>query len=260
MINAEAVNAVATHVQRPIELDSVVVVPPNWTAKHKNELAKADPAFAKPKCAALQVATLGALRDYLKANRDGLDLSKIIVHIETPNRVTVGSILREPARDREIYLTATADDMTKDFVGHYHEPSDFNIGLMVRFLPPIGPNDVTNQRDALITVVSSVSVEQAAEATDTGMTQTVTSRGGVTLKARQDLPNPVTLAPFRTFRDILQPSSPFVLRAQADPGSLPELCLFEAEGGTWKLLAIQRIHDWLKNELKDLQTEVAILA
>lgn len=253
MVNGEAVKEFAERVHRPVEFSDVIMAPPSWTATHKNALAKPAPAFPLPKATALQVSTLGALRDYLKANRDGLDLSKLMVHVETPNRVTVGGVLREPARDRELYITATAQDLTEGFVGEFHSAEDFNIGLLVRFLQ-------ADQRDALIQMVSSVKTEQSAEAIDTGVSQTLEARGGVVLKSHQTLPNPVQLSPFRTFRDILQPSSPFVLRAQAERGELPELCLFEADGGTWKLTAMQRVRDWLEIELKDLSPSVALLA
>lgn len=247
-MNGEAVKELAAQFAAPqFTDDGMHAFPPNWQIRHINEIVKPEPA--KPAAKALQVSTLGALRDYLKANRDKLDLSTLMVHVETPNRVTVGSALREPARDRELYITATAQDMTDGFVGKFQSTDEFNIGLMVRFLPPVGPNDVTNQRDALIAMVSSVRTEQSTDAIDDGITQRLEARAGVALKSHQQLPNPVTLAPFRTFRDILQPSSPFVLRAQADAGEMPELCLFEADGGAWKLIAIQRVHDWLKTEL-----------
>jgi hypothetical protein len=254
--NGEAVKELSERVLKPVQLGDVVVTPPNWTSRHVHELAKPAPAFPAPKAAPLHVATLGALRDYLKENRDGLDLAKIMVHVETPHRVSVGSVLREPARDREIYLTATAIDMTEGFVGKFHSAEDFNIGLMVRFVEPV-VGDQLNQRNELIQLVSSVKTEQSTDVIDTGLSQSLEARAGVVMKSHQQLPNPVTLVPFRTFRDILQPSSLFVLRAKADAGKLPELCLFEADGGSWRLTAIDRVRDWLEHELPP---EIAVLA
>lgn len=261
-LHGEAVAEFAERFQKPIEFGDVIVAPEGFQFKHKHELYKHPlPPQPAPAAKSIAVSTLGALRDYLKANRDQLDLSKLMVHVETPNRVTVGSVLREPARDREIFITATAQDMTEGFVGKFHSPEDFNIGLLVRFVAPLtGYPDTINQRDAVIAMVSNIRTEQSRDAIDNGVTQTLEARAGVTLKSHQQLPNPVTLQPFRTFRDILQPSSPFVLRARAEAGSEPELCLFEADGGTWKLTAISRIHDWLKSELAGLPSEVAILA
>lgn len=252
--NGEAIKELAERLHKPMEIGDVIVAPTNWTAKHKNEIFKHPlPPQAAPAATAIKVSTLGAVRDYLKTNRDQLDLSKLIVHVETPHRVSVGSVLREPARDRELFLTATAVDMTDGFVGKFQSAEDFNVGLMVRF-------EDANQRDALIQMVSSIKTEQSAEAIDNGVSQTLEARAGVHLKSHTQLPNPVNLTPFRTFRDILQPSSPFVLRAKAEAGALPQLCLFEADGGAWKLSAMARIKDWLEIELKDLSAAVAILA
>jgi hypothetical protein len=248
----EAVKNIADLAQRkPVEIGGLIVRPDDWVAEDPNGLYKPEPAHPAPKAAVLKVATLGALRDYLKANRDELKRESLLVHIETPNRVTVGSALRSPARDRELYITAEAEDMTGGFVGKYQSCEDFNIGLQVRFV------DV-DQRASLLQAVSSVRIQQSAEAIDDGISQTVEARAGAVLKSHQTLPNPVQLTPFRTFRDILQPSSPFVLRAQVVEGKLPNLALLEADGSTWKLTAIERVRDWLKLELDGL--DIAILA
>lgn len=227
---------------------AVIAVPEKFKLVDPNEVIKPSPA-AK----AIKVSTLGALRDYLVTNRDALALDKLIVHVETPNRVSVGSALRSRSRDREIFITAEADDMTNGFLGKFHSSEDFNIGLQVRFV------DV-DQRRELLELVSSVKTEQSAEAIDNGISQTLEAKKGIVTKMHVNLPNPVTLSPFRTFRDILQPSSPFVLRANADRGELPELALFEADGGTWKLTAISRIKDWLAIELASVTPALAILA
>lgn len=237
--------------RKPVELGGMIVRPTDWIAEDPNGLKKAAPAFPLPAAKAIQVSTLGALRDYLKTNRDELNLVKLIAHVETPNRVTVASVLREPARDREVYIMATAQDMTEGFVGKFHSSEDFNVGLQVRFV------DV-DQRAELLQMASHVRTEQSADAIDNGVSQTLEARTGAVLKSHVQLPNPVTLSPFRTFRDILQPSSPFVLRAKAEQGDLPQLALFEADGGTWKLTAIARIKDWLETELADLK--IAVLA
>lgn len=248
-MKGEELQALVDRLSEPVELGDLVAIPPNWKIQHMHELAKAAPAA--PKATALPVATLGALRDYLKTNRDALTVDKLIVHVETPNRVTVGSPLREPARDREIYITAQTPDMTDGFLAKFLSAEEFNIGLQVRF------TDAEHRGD-LLKMVSSVRTEQSADAIDNGVSQTLEARAGAVLRSQVQLPNPVTLAPYRTFRDILQPSSPFVLRARAEQGELPTLALFEADGGSWKLTAISRIKDWLEIELKDLN--VAVLA
>lgn len=88
-------------------------------------------------------------------------------------------------------------------------------------------------------------------AIDDGMTQIVEARQGIALVGDVAVPNPVMLTPFRTFRDVLQPSSLFVIRLQTGKaaGGLPEAAIFEADGGAWRLTAISRVRDWLVEHL-----------
>lgn len=84
---------------------------------------------------------------------------------------------------------------------------------------------------------------------------TLTMKSGVASLAKATAPNPVTLRPYRTFTEVAQPSSQFVLRINKDA----ELALFEADGGKWKLEAIKNIADYLKTGLED-QDNITILA
>lgn len=59
------------------------------------------------------------------------------------------------------------------------------------------------------------------------------------------VPNPVTLAPYRTFPEIEQPKSKFIFRMQSGPTAT----LFEADGGAWRNEAMKNIKVWLKTAL-----------
>lgn len=243
-MNGEAVKEMAERFRKPEQVGDVIAAPTDWKLFDPNELIK--PA---PKAAAFVVATLASLVEYLKTNRDALDLTKVIVHIETPNRVSIGGSLRERSRDREMYLTAQAEDMTDGFIGKYHTIEHFIIGLQVRFCD-------CDDRAKLLEFVSNVRTEQSATTTDDGVSQTLTARG-VALVSALPVPNPVTLTPFRTFRDIPQPTSPYILRAHATAGQLPQLALMEADGGVWKLSTLGKIRDHLVGYLGDA---IAVLA
>jgi len=70
-------------------------------------------------------------------------------------------------------------------------------------------------------------------------------KGGACLEAAA-VPNPVMLAPYRTFPEVEQPASPFVLRLKQGPeGGRPSLALFEADGGKWQLEAVKRVRTYL---------------
>lgn len=237
-----AVKNIADLAQRkPVEVNGFILRPDDWVPHDPNELIK-----LAPKAPTFAVATLGALRDYLNFNRDGLDLAKIVVHVETPFRVAVGGQLRERSRDREIFIVAQATDLLDGFLGKFMELEAFNIGLQMRFC------DADQRRDLQL-LVSNVKNESVATAMDDGISQTVEARAGTVMVQATKVPNPVQLTGFRTFRDIPQPSSHYVLRAQAGP----LMALFEADGGSWKLSTIGKIRDWL---VDNLPAGVAVLA
>lgn len=55
----------------------------------------------------------------------------------------------------------------------------------------------------------------------------------------------VRLAPYRTFREIKQPESEFLLRSRIDDNNVPKLALYEADGGAWKISAIHGIAEYI---------------
>jgi hypothetical protein len=68
------------------------------------------------------------------------------------------------------------------------------------------------------------------------------------LKTAEKIRARVTLAPYRTFREVEQPRSEFLFRLRNKaPDNLPECALFEADGGRWKLDAMLTIKEWLKD-------------
>lgn len=245
-MNGEAINNLVALTSHPQMVDGFLVRPEDWVVEDPAALIKPGPT-AEP----LTVSTLGAVRDYLTANKDTLDLAHLVVHVVSPTRVDVLGPLDARARQREAYLTATVSDLLHTFLGTFMALSDFLVGLQVRFVDG-------DDRAKVLGLLSTVKDETVKTALDDGMTQVVEARAGVALVRDVPVPNPVTLTGFRTFRDVVHPSSLFILRVQAGkPGGLPTVALFEADGGAWQLQAIARVRDWLKEALPK---DVAILA
>ena len=96
--------------------------------------------------------------------------------------------------------------------------------------------------------MAGIRKQGGADYSDNGVTQTVSVQSGISLAGTKKIPNPVSLAPFRTFVEVEQPESLFILRV-TDGRSGPELALFEADGGAWRLAAINSIKDWLQEQL-----------
>lgn len=241
-MEADVIKQLKEGLRAPIEVgDGFIAHPNDWTVVDPATLIKAGPS-AKT----LVVSTLGAVRDYLKANRDGLDLSKIVVHVVSPSKVSVLGPLDPKTRAREELVTASVDDLTAQFAGAYRPLEDFLVGLQVRFT-------ADGSRSELLRLLSTVKSSQVKSALDDGMTQVVEARKGVALVGDVAVPNPVTLAPFRTFRDVAQPASLFVVRLKSGrEDGLPEAGVFEADGGAWKLTAIDNVKRWLEVALSEV--------
>lgn len=114
---------------------------------------------------------------------------------------------------------------------------------------------IPGQTYLVLDFASHLKIEKGAEVQDNGISQMATVRDGVASLAKAKTPNPVTLRPYRTFNEVEQPASQFIFRIN----KLANLALFEADGGKWKLEAVESIANYLKNELAS-NKKITILA
>lgn len=107
---------------------------------------------------------------------------------------------------------------------------------------------VTPDRDYLLSLLSRIDVNQGVSSVDNGISQEVSVRTGAVLKEQQTVQPIVRLQPYRTFLEVEQPASDFLLRL--DKEGRP--ALYEADGGAWKLEAKRSIAAYLGEQLVDL--------
>ena len=107
---------------------------------------------------------------------------------------------------------------------------------------------VTDDRDYLLALLSRIDVNQGVSSVDNGISQEVSVRTGAVLKEQQTAQPIVHLQPYRTFLEVEQPASDFLLRL--DKEGRP--ALYEADGGAWKLEAKRNIAAYLGEQLADL--------
>lgn len=182
------------------------------------------------------VRNLTGLVDYLRADFD--QKLPVIIHIESPTRV---SVVTEFNRDYRRNTLVVADALLPNIrFDAYYDLENFNVLLQSCFVP----NDT---RDKLLRIVGNVKDENVTSYGDDGISQSVTAKTGIATFENVPLPNPVHLKPFRTFVEIKQPESAFIFRMKDGPSA----ALFEADGGEWKLRAIEEIKNHLLNELTD---------
>lgn len=238
MENGNFVRELATELRHPVEVAGMVVVPQGYTELRAEQ----------DEVRWLVVNTLTGIADYVKANVDEISLASCLLHVASPWQVWLRDSLSSEADRwrRHDYLLAQAQDSPFQF-GTWMDPETFIIGLHTAF-------EQTEERDSLLTIVSTLRETSEAELRDDGVSQEVKTARGMAFVERTKLPNPVTLKPWRTFREVDQPESEFVLRARPSTGhEPPTLALFAADGGIWKLEAIEGIAAWLRGNVSGVQ-------
>lgn len=210
--------------------------------------------MGRPSVAPLEVTTLSGLVDYIKSDVDLLPNQddEWIIAVSGHDRVSLKTQLSDGYLKRETYVEAKAGAPGFD-TGTWMDVEDFIISLQARMLDD-------GDKALLIAFCSSIQDAEDQTIKDTGVSQSITAKVGITTQAQVNVPNPVRLAPFRTFCDVAQPISSFIFRVRKGARG-PQCGLFEADGGAWKADAIQIIAGHLREKLADYTTrKVHIIA
>jgi hypothetical protein len=191
----------------------------------------------QPTAEAIRVHSLSGLVDYLKSDFDNYD--RLMLHVSSPTTVVCFSQLNNDC-NRSEYIKAEAMIPSFDF-DRWYDTENFNIKLQSCFVK-------NEDRDIMLKVVGNIKEETVSTVGDDGVSQAVVAKTGVATVANVKVPNPVVLKPYRTFVEVDQPESEFIFRMQSGP----RCALFEADGGKWKLDAMNNIKNYLQEELKGL--------
>jgi len=205
----------------------------------------------RPEPDVFDIRTLTGLVDWLRADVDGLiaeSPAPLYVSVHGVNGVRVYTPLTGENNERHC-LAQCCVEMPGIILNTYLDPEDFAVMMQTHFVE--GPN-----RDAVLAIAGNLRMEQDAQTADDGMSQRITVRQGMATVGETTVKNPVYLAPHRTFCEVEQPSSPFVLRFRKDDGKAAGVALFEADGGAWKTDAITTIGKWLREQLDGLNVVV----
>lgn len=186
---------------------------------------------------ALKINTLSGFVNYIKSNLDR-EKSKLIVHVKNESTVYLKGLLQIDG-SRESLAVAQAIVPNFNF-NTFMDVEEFNIALQSKFVP-------NNDREILLQVVGNLSEDNVQTTGDDGVSQSVVINQGIATKADVKVPNPVVLAPYRTFLEVEQPQSKFIFRMKNGPRG----AIFEADGGAWRNQAIVNIREYLIQELTE---------
>ncbi len=199
------------------------------------ELHRIAPYIPRP--ATIEVNGLDSIVKLVKNELDVLDSQPLFIRVEGPRRVSVFSALDDDMKRDSLYR-AVCD--APDFRAGFREQEAAIIELRSTFIPNEGT-------DYLLDLLSRICKEDSVSSEDNGVSQNVTARQGISLKAAERLKSRVPLIPYRTFTEIEQPESEFILRLD-DNGRVG---LIETDGGKWKMTAKERIKAYLEEALAE---------
>jgi len=194
--------------------------------------------------------TLSGLVRWLHEDIDGIftKFPRLYVHVESPVEVNICTPGAGRKMDRVCVAYCNADVPAIRF-DEYMSQEDFLIHLQTRF------DNEASDFETVASLAGNLRREYEAQNADDGISQRVAVKDGVSAVKEAVVKNPFTLAPKRTFEEVTQPVSPFVLRVHKEDDNL-QVALFEADGGAWQNEAVKRIGAWLEDKLSDLNVVV----
>lgn len=183
------------------------------------------------------LSSLSGLAEMIKQEMSEYNLP-LFVRATSAERVHVFGAIRDDMQ-RERPFTAEAKFIDFDF-NEYISIENMIICLKSRFAP-------TEDRDYLVQLLGNITDQQSVQTKDDGITQSATVKSGIQLIGEQRIKPIVTLKPYRTFLEVEQPESDFLIRLKDGRAAL-----FEADGGAWEHEAVKNVADKLRELLEDV--------
>lgn len=183
----------------------------------------------------IRVHTLNGLCEYIESQLERHDVP-LFIQIEDERTVSLlGTLDAEGKRERLVMANAIVPDFHYDL---FMDSETLIIKLQAQFA-------TSEDREILLQVLGNIKEENVRTVGDDGISQAVKIKQGLTSVADVIVPNPVNLAPYRTFLEVDQPFSDFIFRMKDGPKG----ALFEADGGVWRNDAITNIANYLHDRL-----------
>ena len=197
-----------------------------------HDLVRIKPHVDHPGCL---VTGLDSIVKLIRNELEMLEALPVYIRVDGAEAVSVFTSY-DAYMDRDSLYSATCD--VPGFREGFREPEQAIIELRSKFAPDEGV-------DYLLDLLSRINKENGVTTRDNGVSQEVEARAGISLKQMVQVKPRVTLCPYRTFLEVNQPESEFILRLDEDGN----VGLFEADGGMWKMEAKRRISAYFEEKL-----------
>lgn len=191
-----------------------------------------------PRVSELTFHTLDGLIYALKAEYKNFN-GPLLIDVNDEESVTVYSAIQSTDRKREIPYRVSAELIEIPF-NRKLDYETMMITLKSKFVE-------TPELLELVKLLGTITEENSATASDDGFSQSVVVRKGIAMKEGKVVKPIVKLKPYRTFSEVDQPESEFLVRLSDGA----QVALYEADGGAWKLQARRNVAEYLKANLTE---------
>jgi hypothetical protein len=233
---------------KAVETPQILDIKGETYIAYKGELERFSPNELS--CAdSTEIFSLDGLIDFIHADVDGFFGNadeKCIVLVKSPTEVIVVTPCKGMSNSRWKLASCTYAPPRIAF-NSYMDAEDLGIMLQTNFVED-------ENRDIILKIVRNMTEEQSLQTADDGVSQRVTIKQGVKEIDSTVFKNPAYLRPLRTFTEVMQPFSPFVVRFAEGH----KAALLESDGGAWRVEAVRYIGNYLKDKLQD--SNVVVIA
>lgn len=188
---------------------------------------------------ALPLTSLDALVKLVRSEASGVESP---LYITIPDHLTVRCFGRPAAKERfhrQVYYETNATDVPGWDTKVTLPFEEMQIALRTRF-------QETQDTPYVQKLLSEISTGAKITFNDNGVATTIVTKKGIDLQANETIRPIVSLRPYRTFQEVDQPESVFLIRIN-ERG----ISFIEADGGMWKLKARETIKTFLEERLAE---------
>lgn len=192
----------------------------------------------------IRLSSLDAMVKFVTS--EAAHLTDSILYLTVPNHLTV-QCFTSPDKECRNLRTVLYEAKATDVPGWAEKMQlgfeEAQIALRTRFQHT---NDIEYAQKLLSDITTGCKVTY----NDNGVATTIVTQQGVALQGKTTIRPIINLRPYRTFQEVEQPASDFLIRVNDR-----YITFIEADGGMWKLTARETVKAYLEEHLAGLITD-----